>query len=106
MVPAGKVILMRGAGRAPVDTDGRRRWMRTVRTYLREPAVLIFIAVAFFISAVGQAVLQAYTHENSVITTTMFSALGSLFLVVAIIIAAHRHDQGTKNRRPPGHHAH
>jgi ABC-type uncharacterized transport system permease subunit len=97
---------MKGSGRAPADPDGRRRWIHKVRTYLREPAVLVFIAVAFFISAVGQAVLQAYTHENSVITTTMFSVLGSLFLVVAIIIAARRHDQGTKNRRPPSRHAH
>ncbi len=93
-------------GRAPVDADGRRRWIRMVKSYLREPAVLVFIAVAFVISAVGQAVLQAYTHENSVVTTTMFSVLGSLFLTVAIIIAARRHGQGTKDHQPPGHRAH
>ena len=97
---------MRDPGRAPVEADGRRRWIRKVRTYLREPAVLVFIAAAFFISAAGQAVLQAYTHENSAVTTAMFSVLGSLFLAVAIIIAARRHGQGTKNRRPPGRHAH
>jgi hypothetical protein len=68
--------------------------------------VLIFIAVAFFISAVGQTVVSAYSHEDSVITTTVFSVLGSLFLAIAIIIAARRHDQGTKNRRPPGRPAH
>lgn len=93
-------------GRAPVDVDGKRRWIRAVRTYLREPAVLVFIAVTFFVSAAGQAVVQAFSHESSALTTTMFSVLGSLFLAVAIIIAARRHDRRTKNRRSPGRHAH
>lgn len=97
---------MRDPGRAPAGTDGRRRWTRKVRTYLREPAVLVFIAVAFFASAVGQAVLQAYLHENSVVTTTIFRVLGSLFLAVAIIMPPAATTRAPRTRRPPGHHSH
>ena len=45
---------MRDPGHAPIQAGARRRWIRTVRAYLREPAVLTIIAVAFFISAAGQ----------------------------------------------------
>lgn len=97
---------MMDPGRTPVDVDGKRRWIRVVRAYLHEPAVLVFIAMTFFISAAGQAVVQAFIHESSAVTATIFSVLGSLFLAVAIVIAARRHDQGTKNRRSPGRRAH
>jgi hypothetical protein len=45
---------MRDPGHAPIQAGPQRRWIRTVRAYLHEPAVLTIIAVAFFISAAGQ----------------------------------------------------
>jgi hypothetical protein len=36
----------------------------------------------------------------------VLSVFGSLFLAAAIIIAARRHDQAAKNRRPSGRDAH
>jgi hypothetical protein len=102
----GEVTTMRDPGHAPIQAGPRRRWIRTVRAYLHEPAVLTIIAVAFFISAAGQAVVLAYLHDDSVVTTTVLSVFGSLFLAAAIIIAARRHDQAAKNRRPSGRDAH
>ncbi len=43
-----------------------------------------------FISAVGQAALQSWVGDNSVVTTTVLSILGSAFLAAAIIIASRR----------------
>ena len=80
----------------PVPTHGRStadRLFTTVRARLRDPAVLVIIAVAFLISAVGQAILQQYVAENSAVITTVLSVLGSLFLAMAIITAARRHDR-------------
>ena len=42
---------------------------------LRDPAVLV-IAVVFLISAVGQAILQAWVGDSSVAITAVLSALG------------------------------
>ena len=50
----GEVTTMRDPGHAPIQAGPQRRWIRTVRAYLHEPAVLTIIAVAFFISAAGQ----------------------------------------------------
>ena len=89
---------MTDPGHAPVEAGPKRRWVRTIKAYLREPAVLTIIAVAFFISAAGQAVVQVYVHDDSVVTAMVFSVFGSLFLALAVVIAARHHDQATKNR--------
>ena len=67
-----------------------RRATTTLRHRLKDPAVLVIIAVVFFISAVGQAALQSWVGDNSVVTTTVLSILGSAFLAAAIIIASRR----------------
>jgi hypothetical protein len=85
----------------PDPTHGRStadRVFTTVRARLRDPAVLVIIAVAFLISAVGQAALQAYVGENSAVITTVLSVLGSLFLAMAIITAARRHGRNDRGR--------
>jgi hypothetical protein len=40
------------------------------------------------VSVVGQAVLQTYVHDDSVVTPAVLSVLGSVFLAVAIILVA------------------
>jgi len=62
----------------------------TIRDRLRDPAVLVIIAVVFLISAVGQAILQAWVGDNSVVITAVLSDLGSVFLAAAIIVASRR----------------
>src|SRR5215212_8293543 len=57
----------------------------TIRDRLRDPAVLVIIAVVFLISAVGQAILQAWVGDNSVVITAVLSDLGSVFLAAAIL---------------------
>ena len=74
------------------------RSLTTIRSHLRESAVLVIIAVAFLISAVAQAILQAYVGENSAVITTVLSVLGSLFLAMAIIIAARGHDRASRGQ--------
>jgi len=64
--------------------------LATLRDRLRDPAVLVIIAVVFLISAVGQAILQAWVADNSVVITAVLSALGSVFLAAAIIVASRR----------------
>ena len=64
--------------------------LATLRDRLRDPAVLVIIAVVFLISAVGQAILQAWVGDNSVVITAVLSALGSVFLAAAIIVASRR----------------
>jgi hypothetical protein len=54
------------------------------------------IAVAFLVTAVGQAVLQAYIHDDSGITAAVLSVLGWVVLAAAIVAAARRHDQTSK----------
>jgi len=85
---------------APTEAHPGAQWLGTIRARLRDPAVLTMIAVAFLVSAVGQAVLPAYVHDDSVVTTAVLSVLGSVFLTAAI--AARRHDQTTKHQRPSG----
>jgi uncharacterized membrane protein YhaH (DUF805 family) len=85
----------------PVPANGTStaaRLLTTIRTRLRDPAVLVIIAVVFLVSAVGQAILQAYVGDSSAVTTTVLSVIGSLFLAMAIIIAARRHDRGSRSR--------
>lgn len=60
--------------------------------------MLVIIAVVSFISAVGQAILQAYVGDDSPVITTVLSVLGSLFLAIAIVIAARRHDRASRGR--------
>lgn len=60
----------------------------TVRGRLQDPAVLVIIAVVFLISAVGQAILQAWVGDNSAVVTAVLSILGSAFLAAAIIVAS------------------
>jgi uncharacterized membrane protein YhaH (DUF805 family) len=72
--------------------------LATIRTRLVDPTVLVIIAVVSFISAVGQAILQAYVGDDSPVITTVLSVLGSLFLAVAIVIAARRHDRASRGR--------
>jgi len=64
--------------------------LATLGDRLRDPAVLVIIAVVFLISAVGQAILQAWVGDNSVVITAVLSALGSVFLAAAIIVASRR----------------
>ena len=68
----------------------RARVLATLRDRLRDPAVLVIIAVVFLISAVGQAILQAWVGDDSVVITAVLSALGSVFLAAAIIVASRR----------------
>ena len=68
----------------------RGRVLATLRDRLRDPAVLVIIAVVVLISAVGQAILQAWVGDNSVVITAVLSALGSVFLAAAIIVASRR----------------
>lgn len=89
-------------GRAPSRAHRGPRWLGTARARLRDPAVLTIIAVTFLISAVGQGLLQAYAGDDSVITTTALSVLGSVFVAAAIIVAARRHERPTGQQRPPG----
>ena len=67
------------------------RVFTTLRGRLQDPAVLVIIAVVFLISAVGQAMLQAWVGDNSVLITAVLSVVGSLFLAAAIIVASRRH---------------
>ena len=60
------------------------------RHRLKDPAVLVIFAVVFFISAVGQAALQAWVGDGSVVIAAALSILGSAFLASAIIIASRR----------------
>jgi hypothetical protein len=96
------MITMTDPDRAPTGAHQRARWLGTIRARLRDPAVLTIIAVAFFISAVGQGLLQAYVHDDSAVTTAVLSVLGSVFVAAAIIVAARRHEQTTRHQRPPG----
>ena len=66
------------------------RVFTTLRGRLQDPAVLVIIAVVFLISAVGQAILQAFVGDNSVVVTAVLSVLGSVFLAAAIIVASRR----------------
>lgn len=66
------------------------------RTRLRDPALRTVVAVVFFISAIGQALVQAYVHDDSIVTTAVLSALGSVFLAAAIVVAARRHDRRSR----------
>jgi hypothetical protein len=54
------------------------------------------IGVAFLVSAVGQAVLQVYVHDDSVITAAVLSVLDLVVLAAAIVAATRRHDQTSK----------
>jgi hypothetical protein len=99
-VSRSKVITMTEPGRAPTEAQRGAGWLSAVRARLRDPAVLTIIAVAFFISAIGQAVLQAYVHDDSVIMTTVLSVVGSVFVAAAIIVAARREEQATRRQRP------
>lgn len=96
------MITVTAPDRPRIDTGPRLRWLHTAWLRLHEPAVLAIVAGVFFISAVGQSVVQAYIDDRSVVTTTVLSVFGSLFLAAAIIVAARRHEQATKTRRPPG----
>ena len=71
-------------------TSSIARLLTTIRTRLLDPPVLVIIAVVFLISAVGQAMVQAYVGADSAVVTTVLSVLGSLSLALAIIIAARR----------------
>lgn len=90
-VTVRKVTEMSATGRPAAGAGPERRWIATLRTHLHDPTVLVIVAAAFFISAVGQAVVQAYVNDNSVVTTAVLSVLGSVFLATAIVIAARRH---------------
>ena len=76
-------------------TSAISRLLTTIRTRLLDPPVLVIIAVVFLISALSQAILQAYVGDNSAVITTVLSVLGSLSLALAIIIAARRHDRAS-----------
>lgn len=97
----GKVIAMTGPGRGPRAGHACARWLGTMPARLRDPAVLIIIAVVFFVSALGQTVVQAYVHDGSVVTTAVLSVLGSMFVAAAILVAARRHDRTSRNQPPP-----
>ena len=79
-------------------TSAAARLLTIIRTRLLDPVVLAIIAAVFLISAVGQAILQAYVGDDSAVITTGLSVLGSLFLSMAIIMAARRHDRGGRSR--------
>jgi hypothetical protein len=73
---------------------------------LSDPAVLAAVAAIFLVSAVGQALGQAYLHEESVAVVAGFSIAGSLFLTVAIVTSALRNARinrkaGPSQRRIP-----
>lgn len=88
---------------APTGAGLTRPWVRRLGDRLRDPTVLTIIAVVFFVSAVGQALAQAYLHEDSVATVTVFTIAGSLFLAAAIIVAALRHERASRSPRPSPH---
>jgi hypothetical protein len=48
-------------------TSATARLLTTIRSRLLDPPVLVIIAVVFLISAVGQAILQAYFGDNSAV---------------------------------------
>jgi hypothetical protein len=79
-------------------TSAIARLITTIRTRLLDPPVLVIIAVVFLISAVGQAILQAYVGADSAVITTVLSVLGSLSLALAIIIAARSHDRASRGQ--------
>ena len=89
---------MNGRPVSASGTSADARLLTTIRTRLLDPAVLVIISVVFLISAIGQAILQAYVGDNSAVTTTVLSIIGSLFLAMAIILAARRHDHGSRRR--------
>ena len=64
--------------------------LTTIRGRLQDPAVLVLIAVVFLVSAVGQAILQAWVGDNSAVVTAVLSIIGSVFLAAAIIVASRR----------------
>ncbi len=66
------------------------RALVTLRRRLQDPAVLLVIAAVFLISAVGQAVLQTWVGDNSVVITAVLSVLGSILLAAAIVVASRR----------------
>jgi len=73
------------------DSPTIARLLTTLRGRLQDPAVLVIIAVVFLISALGQAILQVWVGDNSVVITAVLSVLGSVFLAAAIIVASRRH---------------
>lgn len=66
----------------------------TLRRWLQNPTVLVVIAVVFLVSAVGQAILQAFVGDHSVVITAVLSVLGSVFLAAAITVASRRDRRG------------
>lgn len=83
---------------AASDPSAAARLLTSVRARLLDPAVLVIIAVVFLASAVGQAILQGYFGESSAVITAVLSVLGSLFLALAIVLAARRHDRAGGDR--------
>jgi hypothetical protein len=83
-------------GSAPTEVNRKTSWIRLAKARLREPSVLVIIAVAFLVSSVLQTVVEAFLDEVSVATTAVLSVLGSLFLAAAIITAARRHDKAAR----------
>jgi hypothetical protein len=96
---------MTTCGPAPSHARPRARRLGTIRARGGDPAVLTGVVVVFLVSAVGQAVLQGYVHDDSVVTSTVLSVFGSMFLAAAIVAAARRHDQTTTSQRPSGREA-
>jgi hypothetical protein len=72
------------------DPSNITRLLAALRSRLQDPAVLIIIAVVFLVSAIGQAILQAWVGDNTVVITAVLSVLGSVFLAAAIIVASRR----------------
>lgn len=66
---------------------------------LRDPAVLALVAIAFLVSAVGNALVEEYLDEHLLATTVLFSILGSAFLVAAVTAGARRQDRPGGKRR-------
>lgn len=64
--------------------------------------MLVIVAVVFFVSALGQVVAQAYSGDESITATAVFSVTGSLLLTTAIVIAARRHDRADNAGTPSG----
>jgi hypothetical protein len=82
---------MNATGSPAAGAGAGRKWIAALRTHLRDPTVLAIVAAAFFISAVGQALVQAYVDGSSAVTAAVLSVLGSASLATAIVIAARRH---------------
>ncbi len=80
------------------DISAAARLLTTIRARLLDPPVLVIIAVVFLISALGQAILQAYFGDNSAVIMVVLSVLGSFVLAMAIIITARRHDGASRGR--------